>query len=204
MQRLRIIHDTLYRYSGPVAFGEHQLCLRPREGHDVRIENMTLQIRPAFSLRWYRDMFGNSIAIVEFKERADELHIRNNVIVDRCNPFPVETPHSTQIVPYPLVYSDHEAPVAYAYQRSVFPNDTERVGRWLREVVPVSPGLDSHAYFNMLNTFIKDNFKYKRREQKGVQSPAQTLDLASGSCRDTAVLLMEAARVLGVASRFAS
>jgi transglutaminase-like putative cysteine protease len=165
---------------------------------------MTLHIRPAFALRWYRDMFGNSIAIVEFKENAAELHIRNNVIVDRCNPFPIETPHMNQVVPYPLVYNDHEAAVAYAYQRAVYPGDANRIGTWLREVVPMSPGLDAHAYFISLNSFIKQSFHYKRREQKGVQSPAQTLDLGSGSCRDTAVLLMEAARLLGVAARFAS
>ncbi|PTY06795.1 cysteine protease [Verrucomicrobia bacterium LW23] len=204
MQRLRIIHDTLYRYSAPVAFGEHQLCLRPREGHDVRIESMTLQIRPAFALRWYRDMFGNSVAIVEFKERAEELHIRNHVVVDRCLPFPVETPAINQVVPYPLDYNEQEAPVADAYRRCTFPADAERVGQWLREAVPFRTDGDANAYFISLNAFIKRNFRYQRREQKGVQNPAQTLDLGTGSCRDTAVLLMESARLLGVAARFAS
>src|SRR5882724_12472355 len=64
--RLRIEHRTRYLYDRSVEFGRHRLVIRPREGHDLRIESMKLQIEPAHSLMWVRDVFGNSIAIADF------------------------------------------------------------------------------------------------------------------------------------------
>ena len=66
MQRLRISHLTEYRYADWVTFGPHRLRLRPREGHDVRIESSRLDIAPAYDIRWHRDIFDNSVALVTF------------------------------------------------------------------------------------------------------------------------------------------
>ena len=58
---LRITHsETTYSYTKPVQFGPHRLVLRPREGHDVRVEEMRLEIVPEFELAWSRDLFGSS------------------------------------------------------------------------------------------------------------------------------------------------
>ena len=63
--RLRIEHTTQYVYARPVTFGRHRLVLRPREGHDLRVERMNLRIIPEPRLMWTRDIFGNSIALVD-------------------------------------------------------------------------------------------------------------------------------------------
>lgn len=92
MTTLRIEHLTSYFYSQPVAFGEHRLVLRPREGHDVRVLEMQLDITPAHRLLWSRDVFGNSIALVDFVEPADKLEIRSEVVIQRLPPFSTEDP----------------------------------------------------------------------------------------------------------------
>jgi hypothetical protein len=56
MKRMRIIHHSRYIYREPVVFHPHRAMLRPREGHDVHIAASTLQITPAASVRWVRDI----------------------------------------------------------------------------------------------------------------------------------------------------
>src|SRR5512143_4152336 len=74
MPVLTIHHVTRYRFHQPVAFGEHRLMIRPREGHDQRVLSSRLQIDPApVELRWLHDVFGNSVAIARFDARADTL-----------------------------------------------------------------------------------------------------------------------------------
>src|SRR3977135_574068 len=74
MPLLTIHHKTEYRYTHPVAFGEHRIMLRPRDGHDLRVVSGRLDIEPApMSLRWIHDVFGNSVAIATFDERAQTL-----------------------------------------------------------------------------------------------------------------------------------
>jgi transglutaminase-like putative cysteine protease len=68
MTRIKIVHTTTYRYTTPVTFGLHRLVLRPREGHDIQVENLSLQITPAGKVSWHRDIFGNSIALASFSE----------------------------------------------------------------------------------------------------------------------------------------
>ena len=75
MLRLEVRHRTAYTYSEPVAFGQHRLVLRPREGHDLRIVDMRVQIEPAHEITWIRDVYGNSIALVDFTAPAERLEI---------------------------------------------------------------------------------------------------------------------------------
>ena len=74
MPLLTILHKTEYRYARPVAFGEHRIMLRPRDGHDLRVLQSRLDITPEpMRLRWIHDVFGNSVAIATFDERTDLL-----------------------------------------------------------------------------------------------------------------------------------
>jgi hypothetical protein len=71
MPLLTIHHKTEFRYAHPVAFGEHRIMLRPRDGHDLRVLSGEFEIVPEpMSLRWIHDVFGNSVAIATFDERA--------------------------------------------------------------------------------------------------------------------------------------
>ena len=102
--RLRIEHVTTYTYARPVTFHRHRLVIRPREGHDLRVERMHLQLEPAHHLQWIRDVFGNSIALVDWLEPAQTLRIVNDVVVARTAPFPARTLHQPWVVPFPPQY----------------------------------------------------------------------------------------------------
>jgi len=204
MSRLRIQHRTEYEYVRPITLGRHRLVLRPREGHDLRVESMHLVISPAYQLTWSRDVFGNSIAIVDFLEPTDKLEILNDVIVSRTSPFPEQSPHSPWPIPFPVIYDPLEMGAAAAYQSASFATDANEVREWVNQVVPKPELQSSESILFALGEAIYRQIKYQRRSEKGVQSPLQTLSLASGSCRDMATLMMEAGRTLGIATRFAS
>ncbi|MEO7097714.1 MAG: transglutaminase family protein, partial [Polyangiales bacterium] len=203
MSRLRIVHDTIYRYRKAVTFGPHRLVLRPREGHDVNVEQMTFEVQPSFELAWSRDVFSNSIATLTLTAPADVLHIRSVVVVDRAD-FPSREAPRVHHTDYPVTYDPLEACMASAYRALAFPDDEHAVRSFVFETLALPANGDVGGVLSTLNARIKERFKYRRREQKGVQSPAETLSLESGSCRDVATLFMECARVLGIAARFAS
>src|SRR6186713_2566011 len=108
MARIRITHNTEYHYHRALPLGRHRLVLRPREGHDLRVETMELTIAPAHRLVWSRDVFGNSIAIVDFEEPAELLKIVSDVVVFRTAPFPDQSPHEPWNVPFPVAYDPLE------------------------------------------------------------------------------------------------
>jgi transglutaminase-like putative cysteine protease len=106
MPLLTIHHKTEYRYTRPVAFGEHRIMLRPRDGHDLRVLDSRLEISPEpMSLHWIHDVFGNSVAIANFDERAAALVFDWHVTVEHN---PVEefelTPDDSAYF-YPFAYS---------------------------------------------------------------------------------------------------
>jgi transglutaminase-like putative cysteine protease len=203
MSRLRIIHDTIYRYKKPVRFEPHRLVLRPREGHDVDVAAMSIEVQPTFELTWSRDVFGNSIATLKLTAPSEILHIRSHVLLDR--PAHAATPH-THVRPleYPVAYQPLETSMAGAYLSASFAEDGAAVRTFVFETLGLEPHGDVAAVLPRLNAEINGRFVYRRREQKGVQTPSQTLSLGTGSCRDKATLFMECARVLGIAARFAS
>ena len=89
MQRLNISHVTEYRFAARVSLQPHRLLLHPRESHQVRIESSVLDISPAHSVQWKRDVLDNSVAVVRFNEMTDRLLITSNVVIQHYddNPF---------------------------------------------------------------------------------------------------------------------
>lgn len=203
MSRLRITHETTYRYRCPVQFGPHQLVLRPREGHDVRLQSMSLRISPKHEIRWSRDLFGNTIGTLTLLAPSDVLHIRSEVVVERTVHGAIDL-DALPSVEYPIAYDPLEQSVSDAYRGFSFVADAEVVKEWLSSSVKIPARGDVVSTLKRLNREVFERFLYRRRDERGVQSPAKTLELASGSCRDKATLFMEAARSLGIAARFAS
>ncbi len=200
--RLHIVHTTTYRYRRAVHFGPHRLVLRPREGHDLRVERMHLELSPAHHLQWTSDIFGNSVALVEWTEESDTLSIANDVIVERhLDAAPRE--RRTRAVPWPPTYDTLELPVVQAYLSASFPESAGALRGWLDTHLGTQHE-DAGETMQSLCAHVFHAISYKRRLEKGVQLPAHTLELGSGSCRDLATLMMDAARMLGVAARFAS
>lgn len=204
MSRLRITHRTTYSYTQTVAFGLHRLVVRPREGHDLLVESLDLEITPAHRVSWHRDVFGNSVGMVRFLENADQLEFCSKVVIQRRD----HTSHASLMdllpVTLPVQYDEHEQAGCSCYLAPVYPKEHGVIAEWLDREFSPKPGADAVELINSINGSLFRKMKYKRREDRGVQTPMETLELASGSCRDLATLLMEAARSLGLAARFAS
>ena len=201
---LRIRHRTVYSYLFPVAFAPHRLVLRPREGPDLRVEAMTLTITPASSRVWTRDIFGNSVAHVHFSGSANELVIDSEVTVRRFFD-PASPPLLEQgASPYPFTYDALEQGIMTGYLTPLYPEDRADMQSWISTLPAPGSFRSAEAFAVRLAEIIHQRIAYQRREQKGVQNPAGTLALGSGSCRDVATLMMETLRHLGIAARFVS
>jgi transglutaminase-like putative cysteine protease len=201
MSWLRITHETTYHYNRPVELGTHRLVLRPREGHDLRVESFALTIGSAHQVGWSRDIFGNSVALVEFSEPTDMLRIESRVLVWRA-PYLGHAPGDEKAV-WPADYDKLEMVVVDAYRKLVYPENGDVVKAWLCPPAWEKPESVESALAQLSQRIHRD-IRYTRRDESGVFPPAKTLAGGTGSCRDMATLFLEAARVLGIAARFAS
>jgi transglutaminase-like putative cysteine protease len=205
MSIIRVNHRTTYDYRKPVEFGEHRLMSRPRDSHDLRLLDTTLVIDPpASAIRWIHDVFGNSIAIASFAQPAERLVFESGF---RAEHFPAGL-RALEVEAYaskfPFSYSAGDAmDLAHTRDRH-YPDADHKVDAWAKAILDKTPGGETLATLTTMTRDIKQQFAYAAREEVGVQSPLQTLELGSGSCRDFAVLMMEAARSLGLAARFVS
>ena len=88
--KIRIQHRTTYNYSEPVSFGQHKIMVRPREGHDLHIESSVLEITPAHTIRWMRDVNGNSLAKVDFSAAARQVSFYSEVVLSQYDTNPLD------------------------------------------------------------------------------------------------------------------
>ncbi|MDD5365570.1 MAG: transglutaminase family protein [Gallionellaceae bacterium] len=203
MRRLNISHITEYQFPAPVTLLPHRLLLRPRESHNVRIETSTLDIDPGHSLQWKRDVLDNSVALVSFFEMAERLRIASNVVIQHYEDNPFDFLVDDYAVNHPFDYAVEDRADLAPFLQAVYPDDREAVQGWLAGAGLLRPQ-ETFTLLDQMNRRIAGQFVYQMREEPGVQPPALTLALNSGSCRDFAALLMEACRCLGLASRFVS
>ena len=203
MRRLNISHVTEYLFSTPVTLLPHRLLLRPRENHNVRIESSTLEISPAHTLQWKRDVLDNSVAVVSFSEPSDRLCIASSVLIQHYEDAPLDFFVDDYAVTHPFDYAMADRAELLPFQQAVYPSDRERVNRWLSGLDLQRP-METFTLLDRMNREIAGKFVYQMREEPGVQPPALTLERNSGSCRDFAALFVEACRHLGLASRFVS
>ncbi|HZP12171.1 MAG TPA: transglutaminase family protein [Nevskiaceae bacterium] len=204
MTILQVEHRTTYRYAKPVSFGEHRMMFRPRDSHDLRLIDTALSITPAATVRWLHDVFGNSIGIASFAAPAAELVFESRF---RAEHFPAK-PEELVIEDYarslPFNYSAEEVADLGRTAERHYPDAQHDVDQWAKSFIGGDAGTDTLAILDAMTHAVKHEFEYKRREEMGVQSPVDTLKQRSGSCRDFALLFMEAARSLGLAARFVS
>jgi len=202
MKRIRISHKTEYFYKQPVAFGTHRILVRPREGHDVHIESSVLEISPQADIRWLRDIYGNSIALLNFQEASDCLSLFSEVTVSHYHENPLDFLIDPSALSYPFQYATEEQAEIIPYRLPSFPHDGNALQRWLIKLYTPGQLINTFELLNGLNTHISESFEYIRREESGVQLPSETIFRGAGSCRDYAVLMMEAARHWGFGARF--
>ena len=131
MSILTVRHVTTYRYRQPVAFGEHRMMLRPREGHDQRLLDTSLVITPKpESIRWAHDVFGNSVAVARFRGRATELSFESVSRLDRSPSTTLDFHVEDYAATYPFTYSMEEMPdLARSIERH-YPDPERLVDKW--------------------------------------------------------------------------
>jgi transglutaminase-like putative cysteine protease len=202
--KIRIQHRTTYNYSEPVTFGSHRIMIRPREGHDVHIESSVLEISPAHTIRWMRDVNGNSLAKVDFSQQANQLSFYSELVLNQYDTNPLDFILEESAVNYPFVYDPESLPELAAFMAILYPRDTAPLKEWLDQFWKPGEKIQTIALLQKVNVHINKTFQYTRRDEAGVQTPAETLKKNSGSCRDFATLLLEACRCWGLAARFVS
>jgi transglutaminase-like putative cysteine protease len=201
MKVLTVRHATHYRYAGPVELGEHRLMVRPRDSHDLRLISSELTLSPPGNVRWRHDVFGNSVAIIDFATQASELLIVSELTLERFGAAHPTFSIAPEAATYPFIYSpDDRSDLGRLLERH-YPDPKDTVLSWARQFVGEGT-VDTLELLGSMNAAIKRNFVYQRRDDEGTQAPTETLQLGSGSCRDFALLLIEAARCLGIGARF--
>ena len=205
MRRLKVSHVTTYDYANPVSFGDHRMMLRPRDSHDLRIISTHLGITPEPSaVRWMHDLHGNSVAVASFDFEATQLRFESEIVLQHFESGEPDCPIEAYARVYPFRYSSDEIPDLSRSIELQYPDPLHAVDEWAKSfIVPDGP-TDTWEMLGAITKTIQRDFAYLARDAEGIQAPADTLLLRSGSCRDFAVLMMEAVRALGLAARFVS
>ena len=204
MQRYKILHRTYYNYSGQVTLSPHRLLLRPREDHELRIESFALKISPSATLKWHRDVEGNSVAVATFDSLTNQLVVEAESVIQQYNEAPLDFLVADYAIQYPFLYLPGDQFLLSPYRAHPEPETLALMNRWIANFWRTDEPIQTYTLLQRLATHIFQTLTYRVREEPGVQTAEQTLSCGTGSCRDFAFLFLKAARCLGLASRFVS
>ncbi len=205
MTVLTVRHVTTYRYRQPVAFGEHRMMFRPRDSYDQRLLDLRLEIEPdPVNVRWVHDVNNNCVALARFGARAKELRFEFMIRLDHTPYNVLDFRLEDYARTYPFTYGADDMPDLLRSIERHTSDPREEVRGWAREFLNRHGPTDTYDLLTDMTNAIRQGFTYVAREEKGVQTAAETLRAGSGSCRDFALLMMEAVRSLGLAARFVS
>ena len=202
MPRLRIRHESTYTYGSPVRFGRWRLLMRPLDTHATRLIKASLETPPG-QLKWSYDAYGNCVCHLTPANPSERLRVVNNLVVDRF-PSPlaaisIDNPGST----WPIIYGMADHAILEPFIAPATDDHDGSYLDWLRALSPAT-GEPAMAFLGRLNAAIHQQFNYGARDESGTQGPSETVLLNAGTCRDFAWLMIESARRLGFAARFAS
>lgn len=201
---IEVEHTTTYRYAQPVEFSTHRVMFRPRAAHDIRVLNATLDVEPPARQHWIHDVFSNSVMVVEPLVPADELRFTARFTIEHFGLRNLELEVDPEARDYPFEYSAEDRLNLASYLPLQYPDDAPVVSEWVKQFLPARGVIHSRDLLRNIAQGIRADLSYQSREAMGTQRPAETLKLMSGTCRDYALLMIEAARGLGLASRFVS
>lgn len=200
-----ITHTTTYRYSKPVEFGEHRVMFRPRDSHDMRVLATNLEVDPPpRHVRLIQDAYSNSVAIVQPVKQAASLSFVCTFTVEHMGSRALDLPVEERARTHPFTYDEEERIALQHYLQPCYPDEEEAIRQWALRFVSGSEHPDTRLVLVQMNQAIREEMLYQPRDEEGVQSPAETLKLGQGTCRDFATLMIEAVRQLGYAARFVS
>ena len=201
---LEVEHITTYQYAQPVSFGEHWLMFRPRSGQDIRVLDAAVEVSPQSDLRWVLDVFSNDVTIITPRVSADQLCVACRFTIAHEPVQTLELPIAPEAERYPFDYPPDEVPDLGPLLHPHYPDPQGLLYEWLRQFFYAQSRPRTQDLLVAITNAIRSQFRYVARHTEGTQTPHETLTLGSGSCRDFALLMMEAVRRLGLAARFVS
>ncbi|SIR25804.1 transglutaminase family protein [Pseudacidovorax sp. RU35E] len=199
-----ILHTTTYRYHEAVNFGLHRVMFRPRDSHDLRVLATDLQVSPEAHVRLIQDPHSNSVALVQPKEPAAELTIVCAFTIEHVPALEDELQLDPAAEFLPFAYSLQERLDLEHYLRPHHDDPDGTLIRWAHQFLHTDAPNSTRETLTRMNAHINQSLAYHAREEEGTQTPLETLAIGGGSCRDYSLLMMEAARRLGIATRFVS
>lgn len=177
--------------------------LRPRESRELRLISMDLVAEPHAAITWAHDVAGNMVATATFDTCAISLTVDSTVEVElNAVSWPV-FPIAASAIHYPFQYSDDDKMDLGAMVRPQYDDPAGTLRDWVRAFVRSDP-TDTLSLLKDINTGVHDRMSYQSRDDEGTQRPEETLGSGSGTCRDLAVLFIEAVRTLGFGARIVS
>lgn len=194
-------HKMQYRYDRPISLGPQTIRLRPAVHSRTPVLSYSLKVKPSnHFINWQQDPYGNFLARYVFPEKTEFLDIEVDLVADMTviNPFDFFLEESAE--KYPFRYSDELKSELKPFL------EKEKPGPLLTEYLRSVPrrGKAIIDFLVALNQRLYGDIRYLIRMEPGVQSCEETLSLRSGSCRDSAWLMVQILRHLGIAARFAS
>ncbi len=203
-----ITHRTTYKFDRLIGVSPHVVRLRPAPHCRTPILAYSLTIEPDdHFINWQQDPFGNYLARVVFPERTRTLTFTVDIVADMAvvNPFDFFIDESAQT--FPFAYEP-------GLQRDLGPyfagaDSGLMLDQWMGSVAsrltfPDLTRVPTIDFLVAINQLVQRDIAYSVRMEPGVQTPDETLERSLGSCRDSAWLLVQILRRLGLASRFAS
>ena len=203
--RVRLLHCTRYRYDRPVWLSAHDIRLRPVPQARTPIESYALRITPAqHELKWHHDVYGNWVASVLFSHPTPVLSIEVEFVATLAEVNPFDFSIAGDACQFPFAYSDADRHGLMSYLATEAPGP--RLRAWLERMRKrlLASSIDTVEFLVPANRWIADDVRYVPRVEPGIQDCEQTLAAGSGSCRDSARLLMQVLRHAGIAARFVS
>lgn len=198
-------HETVYRYAKPVRFLEHRLLYRPRSAHDFDVLASSLDVTPAADIREIQDVFSNSVTLFTPREAADTLRVRAWFAIRQSGGAKdFEQPIAPHAERFPFDYTAEERRDLGARLEPHYPDPEGRLYEWTRTFFAGEARPLTRELLAAMANRIRADFAYVSRDAEGTQTPGATLQLKSGTCRDFALLMMEAVRRLGMAARYVS
>ncbi len=199
--RVALHHKTLYRYDRPVTLQPHVVRLRPAPHCRTPILSYSLRIQPGnHFLNWQQDPYSNYLARLVFNKPARELVVEVDLVAEMTaiNPFDFFVEPSAEKCPFAYAPELAKELIPYRETLPAGPKLQGLIADFRRDKV------STNDYLVEINQRLQREIKYLIRMEPGVQTPEETLTKGSGSCRDSAWLMVQLLRHLGLASRFTS
>lgn len=209
--RIRIEHHTAYHYAAPVSLSPHLVRVFPRTEPGRLVQKIDFKTNAGADVQFRRDFFDNNFARCYYPEHTAELIFDLTVEIELQEQNAFHFLLDYHASSYPFQYQAEDAARLASYL--TLSHDTAAVdtdGREAHKLLPLAfwqvpePGGSTVSMLIGLVEALHQHIAYERRDEGTARSPAETLQLGSGACRDTAVLLAAILRELGLAARLAS